>query len=467
MVGLITPHEKGFALTVTEKLEDLVSIILLPLYFAYSGLNTQLGTLNSATSWGLVVLVLVVACGGKIVGCSVSAKLSGMSIRESITVGFLMNTKVLLILSYKGLVELIVLNLGLQGGVINEEIFSIFVVMALVTTFMTVPIVSWIYPYHLYINKEKKIDEEEVASIASVDDKEPLRLLICLTNMRTVPAMMNITQIITSGYRQVDLFALRLIELGNRMSKLMMAADSGETLHADPVMNVFRTFAQLGRQNVTTRLEICDHQKFGRNISNIASEHHCNLIVFPVELGAQTYPQGWSAQVCSMLYIKAKCTVAIFGDRGFGVSSSTSIMDMHNPIPGNNQKIFMPFFGTSDETDALLILSSMTNKDGVSVEIFSMVEFNDALTIFQGQTASNPNVIINKSEDTSLPCLISRIKELSDKDLVVLGYATYSILKEGEESLKGFIDMQCTSSFMLVHRPADQVVGDNVTIVKV
>jgi Kef-type K+ transport system membrane component KefB len=111
LVGLITPHENGFAIAITEKLEDLVSIILLPLYFAYSGLKTQLGTLDDPLSWAMVVMVLAVACGGKIIGCSIAAKFSGLNTRESVTVGFLMNTK--------GLVELIVLNLGLAGGILN------------------------------------------------------------------------------------------------------------------------------------------------------------------------------------------------------------------------------------------------------------------------------------------------------------------------------------------------------------
>lgn len=107
---------------------------MLPIYFAYSGLKTQLGALDDALSWGLLVLVLTVACGGKIIGCSTAAWFSGRSKRESLTIGLLMNTK--------GLVELIVLNLGLQAGVINEKVFAIFVMMALITTFMTVPLVS-------------------------------------------------------------------------------------------------------------------------------------------------------------------------------------------------------------------------------------------------------------------------------------------------------------------------------------
>ncbi|KAI8827003.1 Cation/H+ exchanger, partial [Fimicolochytrium jonesii] len=138
LVGLITPHDHGFAIKLTEKIEDFVTILLLPLYFAYSGLSVNVFTLDDGSAWGYVFLVILVACGGKIIGCTAAARMTGFGWRESLTVGFLMNTK--------GLVELIVLNLGLEAGVINPKIFTIFVLMAVATTCMTTPIVSWLYP---------------------------------------------------------------------------------------------------------------------------------------------------------------------------------------------------------------------------------------------------------------------------------------------------------------------------------
>lgn len=93
LIGLITPHDKGFAIAITEKIEDLVLILFLPMYFALSGLNTHLDDLNDGLSWGIVVLVIAVACGGKILGCAISSKFTGLSWRESMTVGVLMNTR--------------------------------------------------------------------------------------------------------------------------------------------------------------------------------------------------------------------------------------------------------------------------------------------------------------------------------------------------------------------------------------
>jgi Kef-type K+ transport system membrane component KefB len=101
MAGMICPHEGGFSIKVTEKIEDLVSAIFLPLYFALSGLSTNLGLLNNGITWGYVVAVIVLAFSGKIIGGTLAAKACRLVWRESFSIGVLM--------SCKGLVELIVL----------------------------------------------------------------------------------------------------------------------------------------------------------------------------------------------------------------------------------------------------------------------------------------------------------------------------------------------------------------------
>lgn len=101
LVGLICPHDGGFAIHVTEKIEDLVTVLFLPLYFALSGLSTNLGLLNDGITWGYVIGVIVVAFSGKIIGGTLAARATKLVWRESLTIGVLM--------SCKGLVELIVL----------------------------------------------------------------------------------------------------------------------------------------------------------------------------------------------------------------------------------------------------------------------------------------------------------------------------------------------------------------------
>jgi Kef-type K+ transport system membrane component KefB len=107
--GLVVPKDGPFAELLIHKIEDLVSVLMLPLYFATSGLKTNIGSIHGATSAGLLVLVVATACAGKILGTFAVAKLFRMSSRKSLTLGILMNTK--------GLVELIVLNIGKDRGV--------------------------------------------------------------------------------------------------------------------------------------------------------------------------------------------------------------------------------------------------------------------------------------------------------------------------------------------------------------
>ena len=137
LVGLILPREEALV-RVVEKIEDIVVVVLLPLFFTLSGLRTDLAAFDSLRAFGVLGLVLVVAVGGKVVGCYAAARWTGMRGRESLAVGVLMNTR--------GLVELVVLNIGLQAHVINEEVFSVMVVMAVVTTFMTTPWMRRVYP---------------------------------------------------------------------------------------------------------------------------------------------------------------------------------------------------------------------------------------------------------------------------------------------------------------------------------
>lgn len=101
LAGLICPHDGGFAIKLTEKIEDIVAVLFLPLYFALSGLSTNLGLLNDSVTWGYIVGIIVIAFTGKIVGGTLAARMFKLYWRESLTIGVLM--------SCKGLVELIVL----------------------------------------------------------------------------------------------------------------------------------------------------------------------------------------------------------------------------------------------------------------------------------------------------------------------------------------------------------------------
>lgn len=131
MAGAIMPENPKFRNIFIEKVEDIALVLLLPLFFVYTGLRTQIGLLNEPYLWGVTLLIIAVAVIGKFIGSAIAAKFVGQSWKNSLVIGALMNTR--------GLMELVVLNIGYDLGVLNAEIFAMMVIMALVTTFMTGP----------------------------------------------------------------------------------------------------------------------------------------------------------------------------------------------------------------------------------------------------------------------------------------------------------------------------------------
>jgi Kef-type K+ transport system membrane component KefB len=138
LAGAVMPRHPDFVAYVVGKFESLTVLLLLPLFFAYTGLRTNIGQLKGYSMWWYCVLIILVAVAGKVGGTSVAARFGGMPWRESLALGALMNTR--------GLMELVVLNIGLEVQVISPTLFSMMVVMAIATTMMTPPLLHWVYP---------------------------------------------------------------------------------------------------------------------------------------------------------------------------------------------------------------------------------------------------------------------------------------------------------------------------------
>ena len=134
LIGTIIPHDSKVATQVTERIADIVRVMFLPAFFAFTGLRTEIGLIASGQDWLICALIVIVATAGKFGGTAIAAKASGLGWRDSGALGILMNTR--------GLVELIVLNIGLDLGVITPRLFTMLVIMALVTTLMTSPILT-------------------------------------------------------------------------------------------------------------------------------------------------------------------------------------------------------------------------------------------------------------------------------------------------------------------------------------
>src|SRR5262249_11335374 len=134
LLGAIIPHDSAIARAFTRKLEDLVTVLLLPAFFALTGMRTQIGLVAGLEQWLLCGLIILVATAGKFGGTLVSARLTGLGWRESAGLGVLMNTR--------GLMELIVLNIGLDLGILSPALFAMMVLMALATTLATTPLLQ-------------------------------------------------------------------------------------------------------------------------------------------------------------------------------------------------------------------------------------------------------------------------------------------------------------------------------------
>ncbi len=144
MAGAIMPENAKFRTLFIDKVEDVALVLLLPLFFVFTGLRTQIGLLNDSHLWITAGFIILTAVIGKFAGSALTAKFLGINWKESLTIGALMNTR--------GLMELIVLNIGYDLGVLSPEIFAMMVIMALFTTFMTGPMLDFIN----FIFKSKK-----------------------------------------------------------------------------------------------------------------------------------------------------------------------------------------------------------------------------------------------------------------------------------------------------------------------
>ncbi|KAF9240241.1 Sodium/hydrogen exchanger family-domain-containing protein [Melanogaster broomeanus] len=290
LAGIIVPREGGLAITLTEKLEDMVSIVFLPLYFTLSGLNTDLGLLDNGITWAFTIAIICLSFSGKFGGCTIAAKLSGSSWREASTIGSLM--------SCKGLVELIVLNVGLEAGILSQRVFSMFVLEALTLTFLTTPLVTALYPPERRV-RVGNLGATGTPAISEENgdfDKDS-------TILDHIPGVMAVTQLIlpppsnpssvTStttvadstieriNRLDVSVDALRLIELSDRTSAVMKSSVADTLIHTDPLLGIYHMFGKLNDLPVSTSLSVVPYDDLAYSVADHAKRHASQLVLLP------------------------------------------------------------------------------------------------------------------------------------------------------------------------------------------
>ncbi|KAG2182106.1 hypothetical protein INT43_007033 [Umbelopsis isabellina] len=492
LAGVVIPHDGGLAIRITEKIEDMNNIVFLPLYFALSGLKTQIGLLDTGEVWGYVFLVIFVACFGKITGCTAAAKINGMNWRESFTVGFLMNCK--------GLVELIVLNIGLQSGVLNDQTFVIMVVMAIVTTCMTTPVVIWLYPESYQRQRARELggggDVDSKYQLDLSQQQEPkqetYRLMVTLNKLQSVPAMMILLQMLQQDARserrlrkslqhpdrwpitQLEVHALRIVELSQRSSAVMKIQDT-HTLQNDSVLSVFRTFAQLTDIKVTDDINISAPSEFAPVVTGHAQDAKSDIVILPWTFMSRTDASEGSSNDLTITngyderdapFIRrvletSHTTVGILVDRGYTKTA-------------HSKTIVIPFLGGADDREALKFALRM-QASSAKILIVRFMKDNSAMEEPKDGSkytpSRNPSVRSIQTYLQEIDAVASDdtlFETLVNDGIISGGQLTHEAIPEHEEhvdTIPKYQKLQVTKiNAQLIHVVQDLQEGDMVIV---
>ena len=433
LAGLICPHEGGFAIRVTEKIEDLVSTLLLPLYFALSGLSTNLGLLDSGKTWGYVFGVIVVAFFAKVIGGSGAARLNGLIWRECFTIGSLM--------SCKGLVELIVLNIGLQAKILSQRTFTIFVVMALVTTFATTPLVSVLYPpwYQKKLEAWKRgeidwdtgrrrdsLDEDSQNSVQTEKlDAAPLRKFLFFLRLDSLPTTLAVIALLSGGNDQrpgdehdeptatesggvshqrsiITAHGLRLLQLTERDSSVMQVSEESELTPHDPVIGTFVASGTLYNIPTTGEVAISPEYYYASALSNKAHECSSDFMLLPWSENGSLSDGATVSNEESKTKL-ASSPLSSFVQQSFETAAESTNVGVlvNNGIMGtvaegfntlrNGLKIVVPFFGTPDDRLAVRLALQLVKSRAVHVVIQNIQHSQEAALDVQQIDEKSPH----------------------------------------------------------------------------
>jgi len=434
LFGAIIPKEGGLAQALAEKLEDVAVVLLLPIFFAYSGLRTQVGLLNSAESWAICGLIIFLACAGKFGGSAVAARLTGLRWREAGAVGILMNTR--------GLMELIVLNIGLDLGVISPTLFTMMVVMALVTTVMTTPLLRWIYPPE-ELAKDRALPEPALP----VGTTDPFTVVMCVSHGQTGSGMVKLSQaLMGDGTVPSQFYALHLIPPTDRASFQLRHSPAPREQPREDAEGALKPLLERARRlALEVRPLSFVSAEPGLDICRTAQAKQADLILlgWHKPLFGQTVLGGTVHEVMR----EANSDVAVLVDRGLG--------DIH--------RVLVPFIGSQHDRAALGLARRLAQSVGAEVTVLHVKSPDPA----PGRTASQLTQLLDDKRFTAASGHV-RLKVVAHAspedavlaetregyDLVVVGVGAEWGLGDSVFGLsRERIIRDSTPSLVIVHQP--------------
>ncbi|KAJ8436593.1 hypothetical protein Cgig2_031534 [Carnegiea gigantea] len=371
VLGILAPKDGPLAGALVEKVEDLVSGLLLPLYFVSSGLKTNVATIQGAQSWGLLVLVIATACFGKVVGTVAVSLICKFPLSEALALGFLMNSK--------GLVELIVLNIGKDRKVLNDETFAIMVLMALFTTFITTPLVIAVY-------KPAKRGVAKPYKLRTIQRKDPstlLRIMACFHSGRDIPTIINLIEASrgTEKKQGLSVYAMHLVELSERSSAIRMVHkarnnglpfwNKGIQQDSDQVVVAFEAYGQLSRVQIKPMIAISRFSDMHEDICASAEDKRAAILVLPFHKhqkldGSFETTRREFRRINKRVLQHAPCSVGILVDRGLGGPAHVAASSVSSVIT-------VLFFGGPDDQEALAFALRMSEHPGITLNVVELV----------------------------------------------------------------------------------------------
>lgn len=257
LAGAIMPDNIQFRNIFIEKVEDIALVLLLPLFFVFTGLRTQIGLLNDGNLWLITLLIIVVAVVGKFLGSALAAKFVKQNWRDSLTIGALMNTR--------GLMELVVLNIGYDLGVLNPQIFAMMVIMALTTTFMTGPAID-------YINWWFKSDDNNPTLLSIPDNK--FNILISFANPERGKTLLRLANSLTKGQNREGGVTLMHLSPSNELNHY-----NAEEYEKESFAPILQTSEAL-KQPITTLFK--PSNDIENDIAKVANSGSYNLLLIGI-----------------------------------------------------------------------------------------------------------------------------------------------------------------------------------------
>ena len=349
VMGMIMPRNTGLTEDVTRRLEDFVVILLLPLFFAYTGLRTDIGLLDRPELWLMTLALIAVAIVGKLFGAMIAARLTGFNWRASTVIGTLMNTR--------GLTELIVLNLALEKGVLSEALFAMLVIMALLTTFMAGPMLKLLDPKNSFgapVEEELEEARERSMMISTIAIPEKSILLAPQTDSALVQ-LRQLAEPLARSEPPRELILARLVE-----PPRAAAASGGlqtETRLLDRATGGVETARdELLEQGIAARSVALTSSDPGDDLSKLAASEEVDLLLIDGRrpLLGEGVPRGDVGTVLE----KAPCDVAVLVAReGAAV------------LPTRDRGVLVPFGGAEHDWASLELGAWIASATGAPLQL--------------------------------------------------------------------------------------------------